>query len=539
MKNPARKKYFTRKRIFFGLCSCIFIFVFCAVATSQYYAVNTAPPQTSSSTTKSLPTLYQFLRSIPAMGALVHYFLPAASSSAKPQYSLTVWSSDFHISPVGDIKQIFSKFGVHMIDKSLSEHCYLTNSCERDLKVITQQNGIKLEPCPNALRRDFYDTYRTDPTFLSVDAVLCTHAASMCELFMPFNKPLIVVASTRYEIGRHERHRWQLWNDNLRRIAAKPTNTLAANNRYDQEYLKYFTGLPVVLLPSLVLYITDTYAPTRPEVLLGPSRGVNGHLQRLLFAAIDAHSPLEDRGRISLVPIRDLYPQYRYADLAAHPCVVLLPYQVSFMSFFELYRYVRVAIFLISPQAFSHGRTLILTLTLLAAPRIGVPMYVPSPTLLARWHTDLHVLSERSWGLVFGLPAPSPLPRHPEYTGSMTHDPNEESDFDGILQWISLSDFYQFPHVAQFSSFEHLATLLHSTTAVEYDAISARMFQYSRKQQYHTEMGWQAVLGAVAAKSKSQAQLPENVNDALQQEYGVTLKSGSCYSQSSQTFEHG
>jgi hypothetical protein len=34
----------------------------------------------------------------------------------------------------------------------------------------------------------------------SVDAMLCTHATSMCELFMPFNKSLIAIASTRYFI---------------------------------------------------------------------------------------------------------------------------------------------------------------------------------------------------------------------------------------------------------------------------------------------------------------------------------------------------
>ena len=46
---------------------------------------------------------------------------------------------------------------------------------------------------------------------------------------------LIVVASTRYEIGRHDATRWKLWNDNLRAIAAHPRNVVAANNAYDAE----------------------------------------------------------------------------------------------------------------------------------------------------------------------------------------------------------------------------------------------------------------------------------------------------------------
>ena len=110
---------------------------------------------------------------------------------------ITLWSSDFHISPIADAKNILKDFHVNVIDKSLSGHCHLTNTCERDLRVITKLNGIHLTPCPNKIRREFYDSYRLDPVMQSVDAFICTHAASMCELFMPFNKPMIVIASTR------------------------------------------------------------------------------------------------------------------------------------------------------------------------------------------------------------------------------------------------------------------------------------------------------------------------------------------------------
>ena len=36
------------------------------------------------------------------------------------------------------------------------------------------------------------------PKVLAVDAFLCLHAIAMCELYMPFNRSLIAVASTRY-----------------------------------------------------------------------------------------------------------------------------------------------------------------------------------------------------------------------------------------------------------------------------------------------------------------------------------------------------
>jgi hypothetical protein len=118
-----------------------------------------------------------------------------------------------------------------IIDKSLSGHCHLKKTCATGLKVINKANGISLGKCPNQFRRDFFDAYKRDQEMAKVDAVLCHHAASLCEAFMPFNKSLVVVASTRFEIGRHDPKRWRLWNANLRAIAAHPRNVVAANNK--------------------------------------------------------------------------------------------------------------------------------------------------------------------------------------------------------------------------------------------------------------------------------------------------------------------
>jgi hypothetical protein len=64
-------------------------------------------------------------------------------------------------------------------------------------QVLTTSNGISLGDCPNNLKREFFEAYKGDPEMNRVDAFLCNHAASMCEVYMPFNKPLIVIASTR------------------------------------------------------------------------------------------------------------------------------------------------------------------------------------------------------------------------------------------------------------------------------------------------------------------------------------------------------
>ncbi len=127
---------------------------------------------------------------------------------------------------------------MHIIDKSLSGHCTLKKTCATDLKVLNKANGINLGKCPNQLRRDFFSAYVNDPQMVKVDAFLCHHACGLCEAFMAFNKSLVVIASTRFEIGRHDPERWRLWNQNLRAIAAHPRNVVAANNLYDAEYIK-------------------------------------------------------------------------------------------------------------------------------------------------------------------------------------------------------------------------------------------------------------------------------------------------------------
>jgi len=261
---------------------------------------------------------------------------------------LRFFSSDFHISPVADIKNLLKDLNVQVIDKSLSGHCHLSNTCERDLRVITKGNGIHLDPCPNDIRRNFYSSYRCDSEFAKVDAFLCNHAAALCEVFMPFNTSIIVIATTRYEIGRHNKERWQGWNENLRRIAANPYNVVAANNKYDQEYIKYFTGIDnVLLLPSYCGYIQDRYKPTRTEILIAPARGVCKALNRMLVqnvAKANLNRKLErssdqkqqkqqkqQQKILKVAHIRDLYPHFKYSDIAAHPAIIILPYQIRFV----------------------------------------------------------------------------------------------------------------------------------------------------------------------------------------------------------------
>jgi hypothetical protein len=246
---------------------------------------------------------------------------------------MTLWSSDFHISVIADIKNLVQPMGVSVVDKSLSSHCHLTNTCETDLKVLNRQNGLDLLPCPSRLRNSFYQAYRENYDFMNnVDAFVCTHAASLCEVFMSFGKPMVIVVSTRFEIGRYTNRRWQEWNRNIEAIAEVPGNVIAANNRYDVEYLRYFTGLSDVrLLPTLADYVTARFSYSKPHYqkgealtdsfLIVPGRGVHEGLRSKVLELLNGQG-------IVTYAIRDLYAHYEFKDVAEHPGVVILPYQV-------------------------------------------------------------------------------------------------------------------------------------------------------------------------------------------------------------------
>ena len=101
---------------------------------------------------------------------------------------------------------------------------------ERDLRVLNQSNGQDLLPDPAALIARFAREYKEDAEMQSVDAVVCSHPAAMCEVFEPLNKSLLVYATTRYEMGRCfsdaqqqgcslDPSRWRSWSRKLFKVS--------------------------------------------------------------------------------------------------------------------------------------------------------------------------------------------------------------------------------------------------------------------------------------------------------------------------------
>jgi hypothetical protein len=89
------------------------------------------------------------------------------------------------------------------------------------------------------LKSAFYAAYKDDPVMKSVDAFLCTDVVATCQLYMQFNKTIIIIATTRYNVYREDLRSWNKWTDDLKRIAADPRNVIVANSIYDVRFMRY------------------------------------------------------------------------------------------------------------------------------------------------------------------------------------------------------------------------------------------------------------------------------------------------------------
>lgn len=319
----------------------------------------------------------------------------------------------------------------------------------------------------SALIPKFYEAYKNDPLMQSVDAFLCYDPPAICELYQPFNKSLIVIASNRYYITRQTKERWKIWNENLVRYSSDPRNIVAANNRYDVEMIRYFTGLDAQLIPNFARYTRTTYHPSRRGFLLAKRRVndnelnwwfINQFNEACKFLSSSAPAP-------ELIEIAERYGTFRYSDLAAHRGIVHLPYQVSTMSIFEQYR-------------------------------MNIPLFFPSTELLLKWNIEHWVVNERTLPWRVRDPRPFTSPPHP----SQQHvpSPNDNNDAAAMKYWLPFADYYNLPHITYFNSTEHLAVLLQRLTLEDLLSISQKMKVFNDQFREELLMKWTRVLQTVA-----------------------------------------
>jgi len=325
---------------------------------------------------------------------------------------------------------------------------------------------------PDEIYSEFYEFYKDQIEMNVVDAFVCFHPAAMCELYMSFNRSMIIIASTRYELSRFGNKEWNKWNENLIKISQDPKNIIAANNLYDAEYIRYFTGINVILLPSFCNYTNSIYNPKRKEFLLPSIHSKKFELifNKLLQESLDRY----DTDEIKIVPLRTIYRNYEYSDLTNHPAIIHVPYQVSVMSLFEQYR-------------------------------MNIPLVFPSLDLLTKWHYEYGLVNEKTWDQTYrGI-----LPSGSTINGVLKDvpDPNNDRNRTAIRYWLNLSDFYQWPHIIYYESTDDLIRKLDTT---DFQMVSQKMKEYNKQFRQSLLTKWKEILNNIKRYSKKFRQINRN-----------------------------
>lgn len=223
------------------------------------------------------------------------------------------FNTDLHISVVADLQNVFGNLGHVIDDWCMSGHHWVLGKKRRASAVINWNNWQQLDgPMCDA----FYEAHCVE--LGGYDGFVVTHCPAFALLYERWQKPVIVVVSTRCDLGFQRGGEQYGWiQSSLRRMYDAGQVILVSNNRYDAWHCSEFLGLPnpLSVVESLCEYTEMCWSPARSEFLLD-----KGRLRECLVPA--AATLLADRD---------------WRAICSYRGIIHSPYNVSTMSYFEQY----------------------------------------------------------------------------------------------------------------------------------------------------------------------------------------------------------
>jgi len=298
-----------------------------------------------------------------------------------------LFNLDLHIAVIADLEEELVSQGAQVTRWSISNHNHLVpgrNPVSDPVRFVNQKTWRNLNI--DVIER-FQDRYHD---FLAhFDGFVCTYTPAFAELFGVFEKPILVIAATRYEAPYTDRHGdWCRLNEFLTRGVQSGQIVFVANNSGDASYLSHFTGLTVPVVPSLCNKPTYGRASNPRRLVMS----ADSRLTRLV--------ELQTQKQYQVPSLRGC--TYAWETLAQSSEVLAFPQNVSTMIFFEL-------------------------------ATAGVPVAVPS----RRWIRELRdsgyqVLHQCTFSEIYGLPT----------AHLMEDDPTNYKSSRYLDWWLDRADFY-------------------------------------------------------------------------------------------------
>ena len=380
---------------------------------------------------------------------------------------------DMHASVIKDIQTIFSNLGHQVDDWSISGHHWVMGKNKAN---IVFNDGTKLlggnvsqETCDK-----FYDTFKE--TLDKYDGFICCYPVEFALLYEKWNKPIIVINCVRYE---HPNTRapliWKRLNKCLKTQSENKNLWYVCNNKGDQFYIKYYTGIDGIWIPSLCDYISHKYTGTINQAsLVNPRIRETSFSNRTSETARIKETGFFDRTKSqyiysdrsymeglpnnlvkSLSAIRDDMWRYSWKDLYSYKGIIHVPYHNGSMSIFEQYT-------------------------------ANVPLFFPSKKFGKELFHQKKMFDDLTFYYLYNLPEPDDI-----------NNPNRLSNPEILNKWFDTCDFYDpenMPYVTYFDSFDHLYSLLES---VDTHYISEQMKQYNVTRKNMIYSKWKKILNEI------------------------------------------
>ena len=401
--------------------------------------------------------------------------------SCETSRSLTFWTADLHDGTRMDMPSVLGSLGHKVI---LAGH----KGSHMPYPVMEQVKGISVygrlsdtikkkyrkhsTALTESMVEENFKFYKNNARISSADAFICSFPASMCEMWMPFNKTIVYAPAHRYNLGRCTKEEFLRLNEHLNALASSdnPHHVIAALSRYDEEYLRHYTGLSVAPLYSYSGFYTSghSYNPSRPEIL------VFGWDDRFKTEIVE----------FKLVDTHKLYKRYKLSDLVSHRAIVYRAYSVMSYKLTEFYS-------------------------------LAIPLFMPS---MKFYRTFRSFGSDRSSLSKFYCNKPEldeDMKPHPSSLHPYSPNVEGSKDWEAEYYWLQFSDFYTWPHITYFDDFKDLELKLKQTDFTKIHNLMVEEVKHKKE----------ALLGTWCKVSKSvqrERNVPKDYKKALVELYNTT-----------------
>lgn len=345
---------------------------------------------------------------------------------------------DQHVSVIADVAHIFKNLGHQVDDDSLSGHRFVLN---KPKPKIMLSDGTELT-CSGVCTEEVCDKfYEANKDKLSqYDGFIACYPVEFALLYQKFNKPIIVVNCVRWD---HPNTFNPVIRDRLNNFlkdrVANGKLYYVCNNKSDQYYTEYFTGIKGMHIPSLCEYTNAKYTGTKNQFVIHDRSEISvpGNLC------------------ISLGAVRNQAWKYTWQDLYSYKGIIHIPYHQGSMSTFEQYT-------------------------------ANVPLFFPSKKYVKELIKQNKAFSDMTFYKIEKKEEPEDLT-----------NPNSLRNPAIINKWLETCDFYDqenMKHIQYFDSPEHLEHLLRTINCRE---ISQKMAEYNVLRRESTYARWQEILTSI------------------------------------------